>query len=110
MYFYVIFEFRFQILYDYTIRFTGEEFLIKKWPKLMIRIFKLLSKIESEECTRMGFDDQTTSFLMLLRQFSMKKTFSLNVEKFIVYSNVMHLTTTFKKTGMFKFDFIFNRM
>lgn len=56
----------------------------------MFRIFKvLLGKSEAEECVQIGFDDQTTSFLMLIRQFSMKKTFEMNVGNFVIYSNVI---------------------
>lgn len=79
----------FQILFDYNIRFPGDDSLINKWPKLMIRIFSLLNKPDAEYCARLGFDEISTSFIMLLRQFSMKKTFALNIEKFIVYSNVI---------------------
>lgn len=56
----------------------------------MFRIFKaLLGKSEAEECVQIGFDDQTTSFLMLIRQFSMKKSFEMNVGNFVIYSNVI---------------------
>lgn len=53
-----------------------------------MRILNCLIKTDAEECTSMGFDTDTTSFLMLLRALSMKKVFGLNAEKMIEYSNV----------------------
>lgn len=86
-----------KILYDYNIRFPGKDCLIEKWPSLMIEIIaKLLIRSDAEACTDFGFDNQTTSFIMLLRKFSMKKSFGLNVAKFIVYSEVMNLISVFQ--------------
>lgn len=43
---------------------------------------------EADACSKLGFDGDTTVFLMLLRALAMKKSFELNVDKMIVYSNV----------------------
>lgn len=51
-------------------------------------IYKLLTKVDSEDCGTIGFDDVTTSFLMVLRAFSMRKTFERNVDKLLIFSNV----------------------
>lgn len=79
----------FQILYDYGIRFGGHTDLIEKWPSLKMKIFNLLNRGDVEECAEIGFDNDTISFLVLLRSLSMKKSFRSNVDKLINFSKVL---------------------
>lgn len=76
-------------MYDYSIRFGNEYDLIDKWAKLQIKISRSsLERNEVVESENIGFDADTTSFLQLLRFFSMKKSFELTVNKLIIYSDV----------------------
>ncbi|XP_055309647.1 uncharacterized protein LOC129573285 [Sitodiplosis mosellana] len=75
------------ILYDFEIRFAGGNHLLEKWPKLQLKLLSLLNKKEAEECADFGFDGMMTSFFILLRALSMKKSFATNVDKLIVYSD-----------------------
>lgn len=79
---------KFQILYDFILRFGFPNSFIDKFPKIQMKILSLLNMKDAEMCTNMGFDGVTTAILMLLRSLSMKKTFELNANTLIVYSNV----------------------
>lgn len=79
---------KFQILYDYEIWFGFPDNLIDKFSRFKLKILKLLHVNDAECCTNMGYDSDTTSILMLFRALSMKKSFGLNVNTLIVYSDV----------------------
>lgn len=59
--------------------------MLAKWEKLKMNIFAFLNQSDVEECANLGFDNDITAVLVLLRSLSMKKTFALNVDKMIVY-------------------------
>lgn len=70
------------------LRFGFPNSFIDKFPKIQMKILTLLNMQDAEICTNMGFDGVTTAILMLLRALSRKRTFELNVNTLIVYSNV----------------------
>lgn len=69
-------------------RFGRSDNFIKNWPNLQLKLICLLNKVDADDCANFGFDGTITSILILLRALSMKKTYAMNVEKLIVYSDV----------------------